>query len=192
VVDFDAASRFKLVETAAQMPGIDFITNSPNGPFVDTGLKVSKFDAMFDPVYGGAHVYLAAATIREMAEGAGLFEPFRDELLRIQQIGYDLGYADAMKENIGGTVSDLATRLGGLADRIAGAVVAEAGPDQVRGDDSDSGVFVTNGEQRSGKPEGTHQGRRIANSADRQSNRASRNKRSDSVPASSGNESIGI
>lgn len=115
---FDAQSRYRLTETAQLSPGVDFLTKATQGPFVDTGLTLNKFDTIFAES-NGARVYLSVATLREMAEGAGLFDELRAELLTAEHRGVQIGYADAMKENLGGTVSDLIERLGALTSRLS-------------------------------------------------------------------------
>jgi hypothetical protein len=58
------ARRWSMVDAPTLQPAVDFVTKSPNGPFLDTGINVI-------PEMRG-RVYLSVDTIREMAEIAGL------------------------------------------------------------------------------------------------------------------------
>ena len=60
------AQRWVLTDAPALAPGVDFITKSPNGPFIDTGLNVT-FEMR-------GRLYLSVETIEEMAKVAGLLE----------------------------------------------------------------------------------------------------------------------
>ena len=110
----DPAGRFQLVDSALSAPGYDWITRSEKGPFIDSGLEV-KFSEF-------GRLYLSVATVREMAEAAGLFneEGETDAQKTAAAAEYFRGYSDAVKENPNGHLADLADRLGRIADALAG------------------------------------------------------------------------
>lgn len=85
------ARRWALVDAPPLQPGVDFITKSPNGPFIDTGLNVS-FEMR-------GRVYLSVDTIREMAEVAGLLESKDATQKNLYDIEmYNKGYEAGLKE----------------------------------------------------------------------------------------------
>jgi len=102
------SGRFKLVETPALMPGEDWITRTTIGPFIDTGTDV--------PFERRGRVYIAVDTLREMAFDAGLFEGLTPKTY--VEEAYANGYADAVKENLGGELDRIAAALRSAADRI--------------------------------------------------------------------------
>jgi hypothetical protein len=126
-------SRFIVTAAPEQAPGVDFITKSSIGPFIDTGYTV-QFREM-------GRIYLSLETIREMAVELGLFDnlvstPSADQL----QAEYDRGYDNAQKENLIGNLRDLVDELGSVADRIAGpaGVVDDPTGDDVAATDAPS------------------------------------------------------
>lgn len=99
----DDHSRYSVVSAAPMMPGTDWVTKSPNGPFIDTGVDI-KFNER-------GRLYLSVETIREMAEIAGLFdvEPVNQDAALAEQ--YELGRSAGIKEDLNGRVSDLVDQL---------------------------------------------------------------------------------
>ena len=86
-------SRFFLTDAPALSPGVCWITKTGKGPFVDTGIDLSK------TVVDRGRMYLSVDVIREMAQLAGLFnegKPISVEL-HDKEV-YDRGYNDAIKE----------------------------------------------------------------------------------------------
>jgi len=86
-------SRFFLTDAPALQPGVCWITKTGKGPFVDTGIDLSK------NVVDRGRMYLSVDVIREMAQLAGLFDektPVSVELHDKEM--YDKGYNDAIKE----------------------------------------------------------------------------------------------
>jgi hypothetical protein len=111
-------TRYSLVSAAVQAPGVDMVTKSPNGPLIDTGYNISFMDGR-----NGARLYLSVETIREMAEIAGLFKIDQpDAVIEHDRAIYNRGYADALKENIGGELRDIADRLGFVSERLGDLV----------------------------------------------------------------------
>ena len=85
------ARRWMLVDAPALQPGVDFITKSPNGPFIDTGLDV-KFEQR-------GRMYLSVETIREMAQVAGLLEAKSAREKRLYDIEtFQKGYEQGLRE----------------------------------------------------------------------------------------------
>ncbi len=101
-------SRFTLTDHAALEPGIDAVTGSSKGPFVDTG-------AWLLPSPRRRRLYLSVATIRELAEVAGVIEPPSATALTVAQARSE-GALEVIKENLGG---DLVRVLGRLAVVLA-------------------------------------------------------------------------
>ena len=185
---FDPQSRFSLVEVAQIAPGVDFITKSSIGPFVDTKVSLNKFDEIFAEA-NMARVYLAVATVKEMAEGAGVLDELRTEMLTVEAKGYQLGYADAMKENLGGTLSDLVERLGVLSSHLDGGDNSLPVPEAGGIGGEEPLVLITDGESRPRAGEGADAAATPVSEPARQGN-SSRGKRrpaSISVSASNGN-----
>lgn len=101
------ARRWAIVDAPALMPGVDFVTRSPNGPFIDTGISVS--------VENRGRVYLSVETIKEMAEIAGLIETknAQERSLHDMEI-YNEGYKAGLQEG-----ADLSERLGNIVSHLA-------------------------------------------------------------------------
>lgn len=126
------ARRWALVDAPTQMPGVDWITKSPNGPFIDTGIKVI-------PEMRG-HVYLSVETIKEMAEIAGLLENKNaQELslhdLEIENRGYERGLRDS--EELVGKLTSIISRMPvASSDPVIHDVEADADIEAITGDES--------------------------------------------------------
>ena len=85
------ARRWTVTDAPTLQPAVDFITKSPNGPFIDTGLNVT-FEMR-------GRVYLSVETIKEMAEIAGLLENKNAQEKSLYEAGiYNLGYKDGLNE----------------------------------------------------------------------------------------------
>lgn len=112
------SGRFKVVDTPAMMPGECWLTRTTVGPFIDTGLDV--------PFEKRGRVYIALDILREMAFEAGLFEGLVPST-EVEK-AYANGVADATKENIGGELGGIATRVRLIADRLDALRVDDAAP----------------------------------------------------------------
>lgn len=114
------ARRWALVDAPALMPGVDFVTRSPNGPFIDTGISVS--------VENKGRVYLSVETIKEMAEIAGLLETKNAQERSMYDMEiYNEGYKAGLQEG-----ADLSERLGNIVGHLAaGAAVSRPSVDDV-------------------------------------------------------------
>lgn len=125
MTDLKQHSPYSLVETATQIPGVDFVTRSPNGPFVDLGIVVHRFN----PGAGASHerMYLSVDTVRELAVQAGLIpdpsaEPVEetpaDPDYPPATADYARGYLDALKERLDNDLNSALDTLGFLVDRL--------------------------------------------------------------------------
>ena len=86
-------SRFFLTDAPALSPGVCWITRTGKGPFVDTGIDLSK------NVVDRGRMYLSVDVIREMAQLAGLFNEGKPVSVKLHDKEvYDRGYNDAIKE----------------------------------------------------------------------------------------------
>lgn len=115
---FDPASRFSFTAQPAMQPAKDLITGETVGPFVDTGRDIQFAET--------GRVYLSINTVQEMADGLGLFEPFKERIKNIEADGYQRGLLDGVKENLGGDIRLLVDRLGGLVDGLLAEPVLPA------------------------------------------------------------------
>jgi hypothetical protein len=100
------ARRWAVVEAPTLQPAVDFITKSPNGPFIDTGLNVT-FEMR-------GRVYLSIETIKEMAEIAGLLENKNAQEKNLHELEiYNLGYKDGLNEGaeLNGKLTAVISRL---------------------------------------------------------------------------------
>lgn len=177
---FDPASRYALVDQPQLNPAFDFITHNTNGPFVDTGLTINKFDSMFAEAHA-ARVYISVETLRELAEGAGLFEPYKDSNIEYYKDGYADGMVDGRRivEEEHGTARDLVAQLGGL-----GLHVAPVGVDAPAESEPQSAATAPERAADAEQPAAPAAAKR----ATRQGNGASRNNRSARVPSDSSND----
>lgn len=112
------ARRWAVVEAPTLQPAVDFITKTPNGPFIDTGLNVT-FEMR-------GRVYLSIETIKEMAEIAGLLENKNAQEKNLHELEiYNLGYKDGLNEGaeLNGKLTAVISRLSpAFSDAIATSV----------------------------------------------------------------------
>jgi len=101
------ARRWEVTNAPALQPAVDFITKSPNGPFIDTGLNVT-FEMR-------GRVYLSVETIKEMAEIAGLLENRNAQEKNLHDEGnYNRGYEAGLKEG-----AELLGKLTAAVERLS-------------------------------------------------------------------------
>lgn len=123
MADENPNGRYHLVESPQRMPGVDWITRTHIGPFIDTGLDI-QFSQQ-------GRFYISLSTLREMAEVAGFFDAPEDvggllgnlkPRYSVDQLQaeYDRGVNDTLKENLVGHLRDIAAELVAAADRLAG------------------------------------------------------------------------
>ena len=109
-----ARGEFVLVDKPEHQPGVDFLTRSGVGPFVDTGIDVVRRGQPGLP-FVTERVYLSVATIKSLAAVAGINStetPEREETL------IALGKAEFMKEGYGERIVELAGYFGRLSDAV--------------------------------------------------------------------------
>jgi hypothetical protein len=131
------AQRWKLTDAPILQPAVDFITKTPNGPFIDTG-----FDVPFEL---RGRVYLSVDTIEEMARVAGLIGSHNALGKKLHdEANYNRGYEAGLKEG-----EELVTKLMGVAGRLAAGDYSDVLHD-VEIDDNSEG----NSGDESGEPAG--------------------------------------
>jgi hypothetical protein len=99
-------TRFFLTDAPALSPGVCWITKTGVGPFIDTGIDLSK------NVIDRGRMYISVDALREMAQIAGLFgekPPVSVELMK-KEI-YDQGYKDALEEMNKDVISNFVERV---------------------------------------------------------------------------------
>jgi hypothetical protein len=114
-------TRFFLTDAPALAPGVCWITKTGVGPFVDTGIDLSK------NVIDRGRMYISVDALREMAQVAGLFEetaPVSVELRKKEF--YDQGYNDALKEMNKDAINNFVERIVGDVVSSVGAATAVA------------------------------------------------------------------
>lgn len=99
-----SASRYKVEPTAVKQPGIDYITGTSIGPFIDTGKDITIGDRKF------GRIYLSKSTVAEMARELGLIGGHADN--NMIQDAYNRGKLDALREELGGDLIAVTTALG--------------------------------------------------------------------------------
>jgi len=115
-------SRFFLTDAPALSPGVCWITKTGVGPFIDTGVDLSK------TVVDRGRIYISVDALREMATVAGLFkeaEPKTAGLKKKQW--YEEGYNDAIKELQNDVVNNFVERVLTNTVSTAGAAIPEPG-----------------------------------------------------------------
>jgi len=96
-----------MTDAPVLQPAVDFITKSPNGPFIDTGMDVT-FEQR-------GRIYLSVETIKEMAEVAGLLESKNAQEKNMHDEGnYNRGYEAGLKEG-----ADLIAKLSAVTGRLS-------------------------------------------------------------------------
>lgn len=109
-------SRFFLTDAPALAPGVCWITKSGIGPFIDTGIDLSK------NVIDRGRMYISVDALREMAQIAGLFgeeQPVSVELRKKEF--YDQGYKDALEEMNKDVINNFVKRVVSNSAFAAGA-----------------------------------------------------------------------
>ena len=100
------ARRWSITDAPTLQPAVDFITKTPNGPFIDTGMNVT-FEQR-------GRMYLSVETIKEMAEVAGLLDNKNAQEknlhdLEIENRGYERGLRDS--EELVGKLTSIISRM---------------------------------------------------------------------------------
>ncbi len=127
------ARRWAVVDAPTLQPAVDFITKSPNGPFIDTGLNVT-FEMR-------GRVYLSLETIKEMAEIAGLLDNKNAQELSLHELEIaNEAYARGLRDN-----EELVGKLSSIISRMSSANVAVDGTDVETDEDSEGIAGVESG-----------------------------------------------
>ena len=119
-------SRFTLMPVATEAPGVCWVSKSPNGPLIDTGVSI-----LFNE---RGRLYLGLDTLRDMAKIAGLFDEFefnRDE--RDAEM-FHKGYVAGVKEDLRGNLGNSVTELGFLIDTLRSFSLGGEVPDPAAGE----------------------------------------------------------
>lgn len=100
------ARRWSMTDAPVLQPAVDFITKSPNGPFIDTGMDVT-FEQR-------GRIYLSVETVKEMAEVAGLLDNKNAQELSLHELeienrGYERGLRDS--EELVGKLTSIISRM---------------------------------------------------------------------------------
>jgi hypothetical protein len=114
-------TRFFLTDAPALAPGVCWITKTGVGPFVDTGIDLSK------NVIDRGRMYISVDALREMAQVAGLFDetaPVSVELRKKEF--YDQGYKDALEEMNKDVINNFVERVISNSALAAGAATSVA------------------------------------------------------------------
>lgn len=170
-------SRFFLVDAPPLDPGVCWITKTSKGPFIDTGVDLSK------TVVDRGRIYLSVDVIREMAQLAGLFdegEPKTAGLKKKQW--FEEGYNAAIKELQNDVVNNFVERVIGSAADTVGAAESVAPSGHL----STAGAAIPEPEQASGDAPQVDSN---VDEPERKSASLSRFKRPSRVSTSSGDES---
>ena len=131
------AKRWVLVDAPTLQPAVDFITKTPNGPFIDTGMNVT-FEQR-------GRIYLSIETIKEMAEVAGLLDNKNAQELSLHELeienrGYERGLKDS--EELVGKLTSIISRM---SAPDYSAVVRDVPADESTGGQSGSESGITDG-----------------------------------------------
>lgn len=127
------ARRWTLTDAPTLQPAVDFITKTPNGPFIDTGFNVTFENR--------GRIYLSVETIKEMAEVAGLLESKNAQEKNLHDEGnYNRGYEAGLKEG-----ADLLAKLSAVTGRLSTTDYSAVIHDVPVDDDSASNAGVESG-----------------------------------------------
>lgn len=113
------ASRFKVTNAPELAPGVDYVTGTGVGPFIDTGKDITD---MAGRKIG--RLYLSKDSVAEMARELGLITSHDDNIAI--QTAYSKGGLDMLKEELGGDLYSVADTLRRWLEHVAPAGGAAA------------------------------------------------------------------
>lgn len=113
-------SRFSLVPLAVRNPGTCWVSKSPTGPMIDTGVEVQFAER--------GRIYLTVDVVREMAEVAGLFDELRTDSIADAETSYQSGFEAGQKVDLHGNLDRVVSELDRIADLLRNPVVLVADP----------------------------------------------------------------
>ena len=120
-------SRFKVTNAPELAPGVDYVTGTGVGPFIDTGKDITD---MAGRKIG--RLYLSKDSVAEMARELGLITSHEDNVAL--QTAYSKGGLDMLKEELGGELHSIAGSLRRWLDLVDPADRADAhGSSQTQG-----------------------------------------------------------
>jgi hypothetical protein len=126
-------SPYSLVTAAPMAPGTDWVTKSPDGPLIDTGVDI-KFNER-------GRLYLSVETIREMARIAGLFAEKPDDQAAALAEQHEIGRKAGIEENLNGRLGTIVDQLVSVASLLRNSDVhVEGVPEDVDIPESSAGV----------------------------------------------------
>lgn len=170
-------SRFFLTDAPALAPGVCWITKTSKGPFIDTGVDLSKH------VVDRGRIYLSVDALREMAQLAGLFDEGEPKTAALKKKEwYEQGYNDAIKELKTDAVNNFIERV--LVDSASTAGAAT--PVVAEGHLSTAGAAIPDPADAA---EGTSEDSGDVSESERKSSGISRFKRPSRVSTNSSDES---
>lgn len=107
----DPNGRYHVVPVATLAPGVDWVTRSPEGPFIDTGVEVAFAEH--------GRLYLSVETVRQLADVAGLLDGLVIDGMEIEAAREE-GYERALKESIVEHLGSYISELGGILAAASG------------------------------------------------------------------------
>lgn len=113
------ASRFTVTNAPERTPGVDYVTGSGVGPFIDTGRDITD---MAGRKIG--RLYLSKDSVAEMARELGLIGGHADTTA--VDAAYNKGKLDALQEELGGDLYSVADTLRRWLEHVAPAGSAAA------------------------------------------------------------------
>lgn len=134
-------SPYRVTENQEHAPGTCFVTGTPNGPFIDTGVYIPK------ERFG--QLVLSKDFIEQAARELGLFADVDASIGK----AYDQGYADGVKEELSGHLDGAVDQLG-LAVDVLRSIRDAGNPELAEADDlrvpEEGGAEAAAGEVDSG------------------------------------------
>jgi len=98
------ASRFTVTNAPERLPGVDYVTGTAVGPFIDTGRDI---EGPGGRILG--RIYLSKDTVAEMARELGIIKQ-NDDSIAIQA-AYNKGKLDGLREELGGDLYSIVSVL---------------------------------------------------------------------------------
>lgn len=108
------ASRFTVTDAPTHTPGVDYVTGSGVGPFIDTGRDIRDQAGR-----NLGRLYLSKDSVREMAQELGLLGSPEGSVAL--ETAYNKGKLDALKEELGGELYSVAGTLRRWLEHVAPA-----------------------------------------------------------------------
>ena len=107
-------SRFKVTKAPELAPGVDYVTGTGVGPFVDTGRDIRDQAGR-----NLGRLYLSKSTVEEMARELGILGGQTDSTAI--EAAYSKGKLDGLQEELGGDLYSIADTLRRWLEHVAPA-----------------------------------------------------------------------